>query len=176
MQPSTSTQLKIGALLVVVAAAGITWMVTHKKGGTAPSGFGDLKAPKLVDLRALGPSGERKLEGAPEVKLNEVLDFHVEVADPCFVYVFREQAGTVGLAWGHPLVEEAWNPGVYAPDWVDSRGGMPFQQTGTVRVFAVASPTPQSEAAKWTLETLENLKATCSQCGASALSISVVQK
>jgi hypothetical protein len=175
MQPSTSTQLKVGVVLGVLAAAGIAWRVTHQKGGTAPSGFGDLKAPKLVDLRALGPSGERKLDGAPELQVNEVLDFHVEVADPCFVYVFREQAGAVGLAWGHPLVEEAWNPGVYAPDWVDTRGGMPFQQSGTVRLFAIASPTPQSEAAKWTLDTLENLKATCAQCGMSTLQVAIAQ-
>lgn len=179
MQPSARARLKVGLVALVVVAVAIAWMLTRQSGTSALSGLGgDLRPPRLIELKAKSPAGERALSGSgkPEVKVDEVLDFQVEVPDQCWVYVFREQAGTTGLAWGHALIDEAWNPGVYAPEWVDSRGGMPFTQSGTVRLFAIASPTPLGEEVKsWDVATLENVKSRCSRCGVSTLEVSIAK-
>ena len=175
MQPPA----KVGLVALVLLTVGIAWIVTRKSGGSARPGLvGDLKPPRLIELKAKGPGGERALSGSgtPELEVDEVLDFQVEVPDQSWVYVFREQGGTTGLAWGHALIDEAWNPGVYAPEWVDSRGGMPFTQSGTVRLFAIASPTPLGDEVKsWDKATLENVKSRCAPCGVSTLEVSIAK-
>ena len=170
MQLSTRTQLRVGAVAFVLVAVAIVWMVTHRKGGSA---LPAIKAPHLIELKARGPSGERPLTDKPTVQTDDVLDFQIEIPEQCYLYVFRAQGGSVGLAWGHHLVDEAWNAGVYAPDWKDSRNGMPFNQSGTVKLFAIAAPFPLVGTDKWDLDALEDVKSQCERCGVTTVEIKV---
>lgn len=170
----TRTQGRIALIAVLVAGAAIFWLVTHRapgsRGFTGPS----LQTPKLLKIVARSSAGERELQEGAELTTDEVLDFQIQVFDQGFAYVLRVDGDTVGLAFGQVAADEAWAPGVYAPEWADPRGGMKLSNAGKLKLYVMLSPLPLVGVSGWSADELENPLAKCPGCGVLATKFSVV--
>jgi hypothetical protein len=174
---NSSRRLQVTIAVVALAAAGVVLMLMVKRKPPAqvlPSEI-DVAPPKLIELRASVDAtidgGWRAVEGSPKVSRGEVVDFRIEVADLCFVYVFAVEHNVARLEWLHPQYEPAWEPGVYAPEW--GSGGLHFSQPGPVELFAVSSPVPISDISKWDFAALQEAKSRCPHCGVSSVRLDV---
>jgi hypothetical protein len=165
MAAFSSREVKIGAVAMVIGAAAIAWMITHPKRG---SRLGGVAAPKLLDFTAHSGEASRPLRPPAELRIDEALDFQIEVKDRSYVYVLRWEASRLQLEWGHAVGQPPWEPGLYAPDWEPGMKGMRFQALGEARLYVVASPQPVHDVAVWTLPRVEQPGDHCAGCAVSS--------
>lgn len=133
-----------------------------------------ITAPAIVDVTALDKDSkqQRALGGKPTLARDEALDFHVQMVDPGYVYVFRAAADRVTLEWGPGPEAKPLEPGTWAPEWSDERvKGLRFNE-GEALLFVLASAEPLREAS-WSQQDLEQPRQRCPLCASTTLRITV---
>ena len=131
--------------------------------------------PGITDLTALDASGAvvRQLGNPPTLARNEALDFHVELSEPGYVYVFRVAGDRAQLEWGPGAGAPPLEKGRWAPEWQDERvKGLHFPE-GDGLLYVLATSKPLGELQGWTKKDLEQPATRCERCSSTALSFKV---
>ena len=151
-------------LLVLAAAVGLSCREQPRA----------ITAPGIVDVTALDKDGkhQRALGPRPSLSRDEALDFHVEMFDPGFVYVFRAAAERVTLEWGPGPDAKPLEPGTWAPEWSDERvKGLRFND-GEALLLVLATA-EQLHDASWSQPDLEQPRRRCPLCASTTLRLTV---
>ncbi|MBK7861994.1 MAG: hypothetical protein IPJ65_25925 [Archangiaceae bacterium] len=130
---------------------------------------------KIVDLFALevgGPGTVRMVSGEPELSVNEGLDFHVQLDEPAWVYVFRQVGNQASLEYGADA-EAQLEKGVWAPDWGDVKG-LHFPE-GESMVHVLASPQKLTDIHEWTGGDLQTPHVRCPKCTVTSMLVRVAR-
>ena len=157
-------RLTLPSLVLLLAAAGLSCREQPRA----------ITAPGIVDVTALDKEGKqpRALGPKPVLSRDEALDFHVEMFDPGFVYVFRAAADRVTLEWGPGPDAKPLEPGTWAPEWSDERvKGLRFND-GEALLFVLATA-EQLHDASWSQADLEQPRRRCPLCASTTLRLTV---
>lgn len=157
--------LRMPVVMLALAAAGVA---------CSPK---PIAAPGIVDVAALDKDGKelRKLGGLPSLSRDEALDFHVELTERGFVYVFRAAQERTTLEWGPGVDPKPLEPGTWAPEWADDRvKGLRFGE-GEARLYVLATREVLGEVSAWPEKDLEAPHGRCPLCSVATLRFTVTR-
>ncbi len=154
-------------VLLALCVAGFAALLWSRPHAPAP--------PGIVELRALDKTGKltRPLTAPPTLRRDEALDFHVQVAEPGYVYVFRKAGEKAWLEWGPGIRPSRLEPGVWAPEWEDERvQGLRFVE-GEALIYVLASLHPVPGIESWSSKDLEQPEHRCPLCSVVTLPVKI---